>query len=322
MTTKEELGQILKIDEKKEKIAKLQAEMNNPSFWSNQQKSQDLMQELSSLGKIVQEFEQAETPDQLHELELKTLLNEDYDENNALISIHAGAGGTEAQDWAQMLLRMFERFADRRGFSHEILDVSSGEEVGIKSATLKISGPYTFGLLKSEAGVHRLVRISPYDADKARHTSFALVEVIPEIKNNQDINIDEKDLRIDVYRSGGHGGQSVNTTDSAVRITHLPTSMVVSCQNERSQLQNKAQAMKILQSRLLVLKLKEQKDETTKLRGEHLSAGWGNQIRSYVLQPYQQVKDHRTEVTSTNPTDVLNGNLDLFIEKYLKKMKG
>ncbi|MCL5407465.1 MAG: peptide chain release factor 2 [Patescibacteria group bacterium] len=322
MATKEELGKILKIEEKKAEITKIQTEMNNPSFWQNPEKSKDLMQQLSNLGKIVEEFDQAESPAQLHDLEIKALLNEQYDENNALISIHAGAGGTEAQDWAQMLLRMFELFAKRKSFTFEILESSKGEEVGVKSATLKIAGPYAFGLLKSEAGVHRLVRISPFDADKARHTSFALVEVIPEIENNKEIEIDEKDLRIDVYRSGGHGGQSVNTTDSAVRITHLPTGMVVSCQNERSQLQNKAQALKILQSRLLVLKLKEQKEEAEKLRGEHLSAGWGNQIRSYVLQPYQQVKDHRTETISTNPNDILNGNLDLFIENYLKKMKG
>lgn len=322
MATKEELGKILKIEEKKEEIAKIQTEMNNPSFWQDSQNSKDLMQQLSNLGKIVEEFDQAESSLQLHELEIKALLNEQYDENNALISIHAGAGGTEAQDWAQMLLRMFELFAKRKSFTSAILEVSAGEEVGIKSATLKISGPYAFGLLKSEAGVHRLVRISPFDADKARHTSFALVEVIPEIENSKEIEIDGKDLRIDVYRSGGHGGQSVNTTDSAVRITHLPTGMVVSCQNERSQLQNKAQALKILQSRLLVLKLKEQKEESEKMRGEHLSAGWGNQIRSYVLQPYQQVKDHRTEAISTNPNDVLNGNLDEFIESYLKKMKG
>lgn len=322
MATKEELGKILKIVEKKEQITKIHTEMNNPSFWQNQKNAQDLMQELSGLEKIVQEFDQAESPAEIHNLELMALLNEEYDENNALISLHAGAGGTEAQDWAQMLLRMFERFAERRGFSSEILETSAGEEVGIKSATLKISGPYAFGLLKSEAGVHRLVRISPFDADKARHTSFALVEVIPEIKNTAEMEIDSKDIRIDVFRSGGHGGQSVNTTDSAVRITHLPTGTVVSCQNERSQLQNKAQAMKILQSRLLVLKLKEQKEETTKLRGEHLSAGWGNQIRSYVLQPYQQVKDHRTETISTNPNSVLNGDLDEFIESYLKKMKG
>lgn len=319
MATKDELEKLLKIEEKKTEIQKIQTEMNDPSFWQDQKSSQEKMQHLSNLEKIVKEFDEAETSEQLKDLETKALLGEKFDENNALLSIHAGAGGTEAQDWAEMLLRMFEKFATRHKFNYEILEISPGEEAGIKSTTIKIVGPFAFGLLKSEAGVHRLVRISPYDADKARHTSFALVEAIPEIENNEDINIDDKDLRIDVYRSSGHGGQSVNTTDSAVRITHLPTNIVVACQNERSQLQNKATALKVLQSKLLVVKLKEQKEEEMKLRGEHLSAGWGNQIRSYVLQPYQQVKDHRTDATSTNPTDVLNGNLDLFIESYLKK---
>lgn len=322
MTTKEELGKILKIDEKKTRIKEIQDAMNNPSFWvSDQKKSQSAVQELANLEKLVLEYEQAKDTDQLHALEIKALLSEKYDENNALISIHAGAGGTEAQDWAEMLLRMFEKFAQRRKFPYEVLEISPGEEAGIKSGTIKIKGLYAFGLLKSEAGVHRLVRISPYDADKARHTSFALVEVIPEIVNIEEIKVEDKDLRIDVYRSRGHGGQGVNTTDSAVRITHIPTGIVVACQNERSQLQNKATALKILQSRLLAIKLKEQKEQEVKLRGEHLSAGWGNQIRSYVLQPYTQVKDHRTDATSTNPTDVLAGNLDLFIESYLKKSK-
>jgi peptide chain release factor 2 len=220
-----------------------------------------------------------------------------------------------------MLLRMFERFAQRKSWQYEILEISPGEEAGIKSATIKIQGPYAFGFLKSEAGVHRLVRISPFDADKARHTSFVLVEVIPEIEDAGEFKIDEKDLRVDVYRAKGHGGQGVNTTDSAVRITHIPTGMVVSCQNERSQIQNRASAMKVLQSKLLALKLKEKKEEETKLRGEHLSAGWGNQIRSYVLHPYKQVKDHRTNFTSSNPEDILDGDLDKFIESYLKYNK-
>jgi len=319
MTTKEELEKLLKIDEKRMQMAQIQTEMNNPVFWADMEKSRIKTQEMANLQKAIDEFEQAESPVALHQLEIKALLSDKYDENNALLSLHAGAGGTEAQDWAEMLLRMFERFAERRGFKSEILEISPGEEAGIKSATLKISGPYAFGYLKSEAGVHRLVRLSPYDADKARHTSFALVEVIPEIAPDEETKIEEKDLRVDVYRSAGHGGQSVNTTDSAVRLTHLPTKIVVTCQNERSQLQNKATALKILQSKLLALKLKEQKEEEAKLRGEHLSAGWSNQIRSYVLHPYKQVKDHRTEITSTNPEDVLGGNLDQFIEGYLKQ---
>jgi len=317
MATKEELYNLLKIDEKKEEVQKIQAEMNSPDFWAGE-KAKEKTQKMADLQKLIDEWQKAESQDQLHQLELKATLAGPYDQNNVLISLHAGAGGTEAQDWAEMLLRMFERFSDRRGFKYQILEISSGEEAGIKSVTIKISGPYAFGYLKSEAGVHRLVRLSPFDADKARHTSFSLVEVIPEIEQSSEIQINEKDLKIDVYRSSGHGGQSVNTTDSAVRITHIPTGIVVACQNERSQLQNKATAIKILQSRLLALKLKEQKEQESKLRGEHLSAGWGNQIRSYVLHPYKQVKDHRTGFTSTNPEEILNGNLDGFIESYLK----
>jgi len=321
MASKVELAKLLKIDEKKAKISEIQNEMQNPVFWRHPEKSKTITQELANLQREIEEFEKAETPADLHQLELKAILADKYDYNNAILSLHAGAGGTEAQDWAEMLVRMFERFALRRGFLYQILEISPGEEAGVKSATIKIAGPYAFGFLKSEAGVHRLVRLSPFDADKARHTSFVLVEVIPEIESNEEFKIDEKDLRVDVYRSRGHGGQGVNTTDSAVRITHLPTGIVVAVQNERSQTQNKATAMKILQSRLLVLKLKEKRKETLKLRGEHLSAGWGNQIRSYVLHPYKQVKDHRTDFTSTNPEDVLNGNLDDFIESYLKKGK-
>ena len=321
MASKVELAKLLKIDEKKAKISEIQNEMQNPVFWRHPEKSKTITQELANLQREIEEFEKAETPADIHQLELKAILADKYDYNNAILSLHAGAGGTEAQDWAEMLVRMFERFALRRGFLYQILEISPGEEAGVKSATIKIAGPYAFGFLKSEAGVHRLVRLSPFDADKARHTSFVLVEVIPEIESNEEFKIDEKDLRVDVYRSRGHGGQGVNTTDSAVRITHLPTGIVVAVQNERSQTQNKATAMKILQSRLLVLKLKEKRKETLKLRGEHLSAGWGNQIRSYVLHPYKQVKDHRTDFTSTNPEDVLNGNLDDFIESYLKKGK-
>lgn len=319
MVSKTELEKLLKIEEKKAKIAEIQNEMQNPVFWQTPEKSKTISQELANLQREIQEFEKAETPNELHQLEIKTILSDKYDSNNAILSLHAGAGGTEAQDWAEMLLRMFERFSERRGFNYQILEISPGEEAGIKSATIKISGLYAFGFIKSEAGVHRLVRISPFDADKARHTSFALVEVIPEIEAAEEAQMDEKDLRIDVYRSRGHGGQSVNTTDSAVRITHLPTGIVVAVQNERSQRQNKTIALKILQSKLLALKLKEQKNEEIKLRGEHLSAGWGNQIRSYVLHPYKQVKDHRTDYTSTNPDDVLGGNLDGFIESFLKK---
>lgn len=319
MANKEELQKLLKIDEKRARVSEVQREMENPAFWNDPNKSKSLTQEMANLQKNIDEYEKAQTPEELQKLELEAMLGDEYDFNNALLSIHSGAGGTEAQDWAEMLLRMFERFSERRGYQYQILEISPGEETGVKSVTIKINGQYAYGFLKSEAGVHRLVRISPFDADKARHTSFALVEVIPEIEQTSEINIDEKDLRIDVYRSRGHGGQGVNTTDSAVRITHIPTGTVVAIQNERSQLQNKNTALKILQSKLLALKLKERKEETNKIRGEHMAAAWGNQIRSYVLHPYKQVKDHRTEVVSNDPNEVLNGNLDQFIESFLKK---
>ena len=319
MTTKDELYNLLKIEEKETKIKEIQAEMNEPDFWTDSQKAAEKTQLMSALQKIVDEWTMAESAADLRALEIKATLSGEYDLNNAILSLHAGAGGTEAQDWAQMLLRMFERFAERKDFKYEILDISSGEEVGIKSATLEVKGPYAYGLLKSEAGVHRLVRLSPFDSDKARHTSFALVEVVPEVEKEGIIEINNEDLRIDVYRAGGHGGQSVNTTDSAVRITHIPSGIVVAVQNERSQLQNKEMAMKILNSKLVAERLKRQKEEELKLRGEHISAEFGSQIRSYVLHPYKQVKDHRTDFTSTNPDEVLDGNLDSFIEAYLKK---
>lgn len=321
MANKEELYHLLKIDDKKREIEELSGNMQSPDFWSNPEKAAEESQKLANLQKEVDEWQNAESQQDLEKLELKATLSGEYDEANAIISLHSGAGGTEAQDWAKMLMRMFTRYAEQKGFKTNIVDETPGEEAGIKSATLEIAGPYAYGYLKSEAGVHRLVRLSPFDADKARHTSFALVEVIPEIEKSNEEEINEKDIKVDVFRSGGHGGQSVNTTDSAVRITHIPTNIVVTCQNERSQMQNKAVAMKILQSKLLGLKLKKQKEEEAKLRGEHISAGWGNQIRSYVLHPYKQVKDHRTEYTSTNPEEVLNGKLDEFIERYLKNIK-
>ena len=321
MANKEELYNLLHIEAKQEKIAELSAEMNNPDFWNDSEKAGQKSQTMANLQKEVDEWTKAESPEAIHALEIKATLSGEYDHNNAIISIHAGAGGTEAQDWSEMLLRMYERFAEQKGFQAQILEISGGEEAGVKSATLEVKGPYAFGYLKGEAGVHRLVRLSPFDSDKARHTSFALVEVVPEIEKTTEIEVNDKDLRIDVYHSGGHGGQSVNTTDSAVRITHLPTNTVVAGQNERSQLQNKTKAMQILQSRLLALKLKQEKEEEMKLRGEHMSVAFGSQIRSYVLHPYKQVKDHRTEYTSTNPDEVLNGNLDGFIESYLKQVK-
>lgn len=317
---KEELGKLLKIDKKHEEVKELEKEMSSPDFWRDQKQATVKSQKLTELNNLIAKYEKAEGEDEFKELEKETLYRGEYDHMGAILSVHAGAGGTEAQDWAEMLMRMYVRFAEKKDYQAEIIDKSDGEEAGIKSAELKIDGLNAYGNLKSEAGVHRLVRISPFDADKARHTSFALVEVIPEFEETGDVEIDEKDLKIDVFRSSGHGGQSVNTTDSAVRITHLPSKITVSCQNERSQLQNKETAMKILKIKLKKLELDERKKMEQGVRGEHTSAEWGNQIRSYVLQPYQQVKDHRTEHTETNPQAVLDGNLDGFIQAFLEKI--
>lgn len=315
---KNKLSKILKIEEKKAEVASIQKQMSEPRFWDNREKATELSQKLSALNDIISRFDSASTAEDLSQLEKEGLLSGEYDSKNAIIAFHAGAGGTEAQDWAQMLERMYLRFAEKRGWKATILHESQGEEVGIKSATIEIKGHNAFGYLKGEAGVHRLVRISPYDADKARHTSFALVEVIPEMDEVEDIEIDDKDIRVDVFKASGHGGQGVNTTDSAVRITHLPTNIVVSVQNERSQLQNREMALKILKSRLKQRQLESKRNKTNELRGEFQPVEWGSQIRSYVLQPYQQVKDHRTECTSVNPTAVLGGDINKFIDAYLE----
>jgi peptide chain release factor 2 len=254
---------------------------------------------------------------QLDILETRLLLGEEYDARDAILSIHAGAGGTESQDWAEMLLRMYLRWAEQHNYKTDILDTSVGEEAGIKSATVEIKGDYAYGYIKSEHGVHRLVRLSPYDADHARHTSFVLVEVMPEAAEEIDIQVKPEDLKIDAFRSSGPGGQHMQKTSSAVRITHLPTGIVVSCQSQRSQRQNKESALKVLYARLLEKKLEEQEMEKAKLKGKRIEAGWGNQIRSYVLHPYQMVKDHRTKYETSNANGVLNGELDDFISAYL-----
>jgi peptide chain release factor 2 len=247
------------------------------------------------------------------------MLGGEYDRSNAIITIHPGAGGTESQDWAEMLLRMYTKWSERRGFKREVFDFQPGEQAGIKSATVSLTGDYAYGLMSAEAGVHRLVRISPFDQDKRRHTSFASVFVWPELPEDVDVDIEEKDLRIDTYRSSGAGGQHVNVTDSAVRITHLPTGIVVSCQNERSQHKNRAQAMKVLKARLFDLKTKEQAARLEQLGGEKRDIAFGSQIRSYVLQPYQMVKDHRTKVEVGDVNRVLDGDVDGFIKSYLMK---
>lgn len=315
---KENLRRLLKIDEKKRQIEEIQKEMSKPDFWQDKEEASQKSRYLSNLQEEINLFEKAQTKEELAKLEKKTLFSGPYDANSALLSLHAGAGGTEAQDWAEMLLRMYRRFAQNKNFQERILEISPGEEAGVKRAVLEISGLYAFGNLKGEAGVHRLVRISPFDADRARHTSFVLVEVIPEIEKETQIQLEPKDLKIEVFRSRGHGGQGVNTTDSAVRITHLPTKIIVACQNERSQLQNKNTALKVLKFRLLQRKLQERKVKEAQLRGEHLPAEWGRQIRSYVLHPYTMVKDHRTGLEIASAKEVLEGNLEPFVESYLK----
>lgn len=258
----------------------------------------------------------------LEDLEFQLVLSGEHDKRNAIVALHAGAGGVESQDWVQMLMRMYLRWAEHRGFKSEVLDTSPGDEAGVKSAVLEMSGPHAYGYLKAEKGVHRLVRLSPFDADHARHTSFALVEVMPEAEEGVDVEIDPDDLKIEVFKAGGAGGQSVQKNSTAVRITHLPTGIKVSCQNERSQHQNKAIAMRILLSRLMELEEKHRAEEMARLKGEHVSAEWGNQIRSYVLHPYRMVKDHRTGYETSDADAVLDGGIDDFISSYLTSTVG
>lgn len=339
---------LLKISDLKEKMQALSAEMNKPGFWSDQKTAQTVSQDYQDIKSEIDKWEALEnkvedllslaksgdttlsaeitkqTSDlerQFLEYELSLLLDGPYDKNNAIVSIHAGSGGTEAQDWAEMLLRMLFRFCEQQGWKTAVLDESRGAEAGYKSITFRVVGRSAFGYLKSEHGVHRLVRISPFDAEKMRHTSFALVEVLPEIDDNVTVEIKSEDLRIDTFMSGGKGGQSVNTTYSAVRIVHIPTNTTVQCQNERSQTQNKEMAMKILRAKLLRLQEEKQAKERQELRGEYKSAEWGNQIRSYVLHPYHLVNDHRTEYKSTDPEGVLEGNLLSLSEAYLQWIK-
>ena len=326
---------------------KLNLLMQEPNFWTNQNLAKKTSKEATEIRQKLDDFFALEKKyknlvewfsiseegteewtilendietlqKDLKAFEIETLLNGPYDNSNAIIELHPGAGGTESQDWADMLYRMYTRYAQKRKFKIEILDYQAGEEAGIKSVTVLIKGPYAYGYLKAERGVHRLVRISPFDSNARRHTSFASLDVIPEINDDIEIEIKDEDIKIDVYRSGGAGGQSVNTTDSAVRITHLPTNIVVTCQNERSQLKNKESAMTVLKSKLVLEEIKKQEENIKAIKGEQKEIGWGSQIRSYVFHPYQMVKDHRTNYEVSQVDLVMDGEIDGFINAYLK----
>ncbi|MBX5445571.1 MAG: peptide chain release factor 2 [Sphaerobacter sp.] len=344
-------GCVFDLPAKQREIEELEARSADPEFWNDGAGAQRVMRRLGALRNQVETWTElhqqaadlrelidlAEADDDLRdeiaaeakrvlrgveELELNLLLSGPYDDHDAIMAIHAGTGGVDAQDWAEMLMRMYLRWASNRGFQTQVLDVTEGEEAGIKSATIEIRGPYAYGYAKGEAGTHRLVRLSPFDQAHRRHTAFALVEVLPQVEDNTEVVIREDEIRIDTYRSSGAGGQHVNKTDSAVRITHLPTGIVVTCQNERSQIQNRETAMKILRARLTELAIRKREEEQAKLKGEHVAVGWGNRIRSYVLQPYTMVTDHRTEYSTSNVQAVLEGEIDPFIEAYLHQQVG
>jgi peptide chain release factor 2 len=334
-------------------LRRLEKESARPDFWDDAQAAQETMKRLAEVRQKVETWrgmesrlrelrELAELPGaqedealladlrsevetlatRLDQLEFELSFSGPYDGRSAILAIHAGAGGVESMDWAEMLLRMYLRWAERRGYRADVLDLTPGEEAGLKSVTTEVVGPHAFGYLKSERGVHRLVRLSPFDAGHARHTSFALVEVMPEAEEGAEVTIGPDDLRIDVYRASSHGGQNVQKNATAVRITHLPTGIVVTCQNERSQYRNRTSAMKVLEARLLERELQRQAEEQARLKGEHVAAGWGNQIRSYVLHPYKMVKDHRTGFETSDATAVLEGEIDDLLAAYLKHTLG
>ncbi|MBW6465047.1 MAG: peptide chain release factor 2 [Brevefilum sp.] len=332
--------------QKKSDLARLEIEAQNPNLWDNRERAQNIMIRQADLRSEIAAYEELRkrTEDtlemldiaedsmvseleretvkieiQVDRLELNTLLSGKYDRGNALLAIHAGAGGTDSQDWAEMLERMYLRWAERHNYQTDILDRTDGEEAGIKSATISVRGNLAYGYLRPEKGVHRLVRLSPFDAAHRRHTSFALVEVLPEMDDMDEIQVPAEDIKIDVFKSSGAGGQSVQKNSTAVRLTHIPTGMVVTCQNERSQMQNRENAMRVLKARLLEIKQAEQDEKISELRGEYTKAEWGSQIRSYVLHPYQLVKDHRTDFEMGNTQAVLDGELDPFIEAFLRK---
>ena len=345
----QEVKAALDLAGKKNRIAELEKTMEEPSFWEDADKATRTMQELKNLKATVETCEGLETKyddiqtliemayeendeslveeigesleefqNKLEEIRISTLLSGEYDKDNAILTIHAGAGGTESCDWAGMLYRMYTRWAEKKGFSVEVLDYLDGEEAGVKSVTIQINGDMAYGYLKAEKGVHRLVRISPFNAAGKRQTSFVSCDVMPDIEEDIDIEIRDEDIRIDTYRSSGAGGQHINKTSSAIRITHYPTGIVVQCQNERSQFQNKDKAMQMLKAKLLILRQQEQAEKESGIRGEVSEIGWGHQIRSYVLQPYTMVKDLRTNVETGNVNSVLDGNIDIFINGYLK----
>ncbi|HEX3031704.1 MAG TPA: peptide chain release factor 2 [Bacillota bacterium] len=349
-TKLEELRVSLDIAGKSKQVAELEELTSGEGFWEDPAAAQKVMQKLTGLQNNIREYnlltetlEEAqmlaelagEEPEswalgdlrkcvrgldkKVSDMELAVLLSGPYDKCDAIISLHAGAGGTESQDWVQMLYRMYSRWAEGRGWKVEVIDLLPGDEAGIKSVTMEISGENAYGYLSAEKGVHRLVRISPFDASGRRHTSFASLDVLPEVEGDLTAEIDPNDLRIDTYRASGAGGQHINKTDSAVRITHIPTGVVVQCQNERSQISNRTKAMKLLQARLLDLKLKEQEAELAAVRGEQMDIAWGSQIRSYVFHPYSLVKDHRTNVEIGNVQAVMDGDLDQFVSAYLQK---
>jgi peptide chain release factor 2 len=338
---------------KEAELTRLEEKSASPEIWNDPQAARAVMRDLASLREQVTTWnmlaqEVADAAELLEmaveagdeamiaevaadaerlskryaELEFQLALGGPYDRNGAILSIHAGVGGTEAQDWAQMLMRLYLRWIERHGFAAEITNLLEGEEAGVKTVTIEVSGPFAYGYLKAERGVHRLVRISPFDASARRHTSFALVEVLPVLDESIELDIRPEDIKMDVYRSGGAGGQHMQKNSTAVRLTHVPTGLVVTCQNERSQLQNRESAMKVLRGKLFDIELQKIEEEQARLKGKHVEAGWGNQIRSYVLQPYQMVKDLRTDVETGNTTAVLDGEIDLFIEAWLKAQVG
>lgn len=339
------LESIFDIADKTAHLTELDERSSSPTFWENPSHAQQIMQEAARLREEIDEWsvlstrladalELAQMGDeglyqdllaeyealkpQIDRLEFVTLFSGEYDREDAILAIHAGTGGIDAMDWAAMLQRMYVRWAESRGFAVEIFDLSEGDEAGIKSVTMSISGSWVYGYLRSERGVHRLVRLSPFDAAHRRHTSFALVEVWPDVHGDVDVEIDPNDLVIETFRSSGAGGQHVQKNETAVRITHVPTGIVVSCQNERSQTQNRETALRVLRARLLELQRQRQQEEQAELKGAYVDANFGNQIRSYVLHPYQKVKDHRTDYENANANSVLNGNLDDFMESYLR----